>query len=296
MRKILIFLFVSIGIISCSTVVDFDIPFDKPKVVTNGLFSADSLWQFQITYSKNILDIAPGSFFQPVSNATINILDKNGELIETITSSADKNFGYSYKGKTKPMAGQSYSIEVATNNQPLLRSSSKAPMPVPIISVVTDSSGVVSDGLVKMKITFKDPATEKNFYTVKIIEDAQFVLNNDTLSITQELYFDVVEQSLSVNETGLEKLINDNLFNGKEHTFDLQIYHRSYSYGTQVSEQHVRVLLLNVSEEYYKYFTTKSLQEYTNGDPFAQPVQVFTNIENGLGIFAGYSQSVVELN
>jgi hypothetical protein len=295
MRKILVFLFISVGIIACTTVVDFDIPLDEPKIVTNGLFSPDSLWQFQVTSSKNILDVTPGSFFQSVSNATITVYDQNGEPIETITGSADKNFVYSYKGKTKPMADQLYSIEVAINNQSLLLSSGKAPMPIPITSVVADSSAFASDGKVKMKITFKDPVTEKNFYTVKIVEDAQFIFNNDTLSLTQELYYDVVEQSLNVNGTGLEQLINDNFFNGKEHTFDLKIYPRSHSFGTQILEQHVRVFLLNVSEEYYKYFTTKSLQEYTNGDPFAQPVQVFNNIEGGLGIFAGYSQSVVEL-
>jgi hypothetical protein len=295
MRKILVFLFISVGIIACTTVVDFDIPLDEPKIVTNGLFSPDSLWQFQVTSSKNILDVTPGSFFQPVSNATITVYDQNGEPIETITGSADKNFVYSYKGKTKPMAGQLYSIEVAISNQPLLRSVGKAPIPVPITSVVADSSVFASDGKVKMKITFKDPVTEKNFYTVKIIEEAKFIYNNDTLSITQEIFYEVVEQSLNVNETGLEKLINDNLFNGKEHTFNLQLYNRQYWFGSEVIEQHVRVLLLNVSDEYYKYFTTKSLQEYTNGDPFAQPVQVFNNIEGGLGIFAGYSQSVVEL-
>jgi hypothetical protein len=49
--------------------------------------------------------------------------------------------------------------------------------------------------------------------------------------------------------------------------------------------------LRSISKEYYDYQT--SLNEYWNadGNPFAQPVQVFTNIENGFGIFAGFGKS-----
>jgi len=47
--------------------------------------------------------------------------------------------------------------------------------------------------------------------------------------------------------------------------------------------------LSSVSEDYYKYNVTLAKYEQTQGDPFAQPVQVYSNIENGFGIFGGYS-------
>lgn len=52
----------------------------------------------------------------------------------------------------------------------------------------------------------------------------------------------------------------------------------------------LHVLLRTVTEEYYDYFYTRDLQASVENNPFAQPVQVFDNIEGGLGIFAGYSQ------
>jgi hypothetical protein len=42
------------------------------------------------------------------------------------------------------------------------------------------------------------------------------------------------------------------------------------------------------------YFYKKSVMQSFDGqlDPFAEPVQVYSNIQNGVGIFAGASVSV----
>jgi len=56
-------------------------------------------------------------------------------------------------------------------------------------------------------------------------------------------------------------------------------------------ELEVVVALRNVTREYFLYKT--SLEKYfeKEGNPFAEPVNVFTNIENGLGIFTGFAQT-----
>ena len=57
----------------------------------------------------------------------------------------------------------------------------------------------------------------------------------------------------------------------------------------------LHVLLRTTTEEYYNYNYTRDLQASVESNPFAQPVQVFDNIEGGLGIFAGYSQTEKEV-
>ncbi len=294
MKKYFVFLMFTMGAMACTTVVDFDIPLEKPWVVVNSLFSPDSVWLVQLTYSKNILDTSPGSNFTPVGNAVVTILDPNNQVIETITPSSDKFNHVLYKGKTKPMPGQSYRVQVAIKNEPVLQAANKVPTHVPITSIEIDSSGVVDDEPIEMNISFKDPVSEKNYYTIKIIEDAFYIANQDTVWYTREIYFEVVTQSLTSNENGLEKLINDTHFDGKEYTLHLKVHNRNL-YGPKVVPGSTRLILFSITEEYYRYFNTKILQESTSYDPFAQPVQVFTNVENGLGIFAGYSASVVGL-
>lgn len=285
---------------ACTTVVDFDIPLNKPTVVVNSLFTPDSTWQVQVSYSNSILNVSPGSHFQPAGNAIVTILDSNNQVIEILSGHSDKYHLYSYQGQTKPLSGRSYTVQVAINDEPILKAMNKVPTQVPIASVQIDSSRFKSDGEpIDMDIDFIDPADEKNYYQIKIIEDAVYVVNNDTVLLTQELYFKRVEQTLANEitdeESGPEKLITDNLFDGKNRTVHIKLYRPRFSYSSSIIERHARMVLLSVSEEYYNYFTTKNLQGNSNGDPFAQPVQVFTNVENGLGIFAGYNASVVEL-
>jgi len=49
--------------------------------------------------------------------------------------------------------------------------------------------------------------------------------------------------------------------------------------------------LRTVSEDFYKYKITGSVHDNSSDNPFAQPVNVYKNIDNGFGIFAGYSES-----
>jgi hypothetical protein len=82
-------------------------------------------------------------------------------------------------------------------------------------------------------------------------------------------------------------LLSDILFNGKEfeHSFkDLNGY-----VGKETSST---VILRTISEDYYKYKTTLQQQNHLSGDPFAQPLNIYNNIENGFGVFAGYNESI----
>ena len=52
-------------------------------------------------------------------------------------------------------------------------------------------------------------------------------------------------------------------------------------------------MLRTLSEDQYRYQRTRILQEFSEGDPFSEVVPVYTNVENGFGIFAGYSSDSV---
>ena len=54
--------------------------------------------------------------------------------------------------------------------------------------------------------------------------------------------------------------------------------------------------LKNVSFEYYEYFRTGMKQLEVIEDPFAEPVRIYSNIEGGKGIFAGYNEQVFEVS
>jgi V/A-type H+-transporting ATPase subunit B len=56
----------------------------------------------------------------------------------------------------------------------------------------------------------------------------------------------------------------------------------------------IQVQLQNISPSYYLYL--KTFSEYSNSiDFFSEPIQVFSNVSGGIGIFGAYSSNVIEL-
>jgi hypothetical protein len=47
--------------------------------------------------------------------------------------------------------------------------------------------------------------------------------------------------------------------------------------------------ITSCSSQYYRYVNSLELYNESDGNPFAEPVQLYNNISNGYGIFAGAS-------
>ena len=54
--------------------------------------------------------------------------------------------------------------------------------------------------------------------------------------------------------------------------------------------------ILHISETYYEYLKTPRLHDETADNPFAEPLGVLGHVENGYGIFAGYSSRTFEFD
>jgi hypothetical protein len=56
----------------------------------------------------------------------------------------------------------------------------------------------------------------------------------------------------------------------------------------------LQLSLLNIDVNYYKYYM--SLHNYSDDNPFAEPSLIYTNVQNGLGIFASYQEYITTVN
>lgn len=54
--------------------------------------------------------------------------------------------------------------------------------------------------------------------------------------------------------------------------------------------------VVGMSEDYYKYQETYIKQLINQNNPFSSPIEVHSNIKNGIGIFAGYNRQMVHLH
>ncbi len=287
-------LFVLIIIASgCTNTLDVDIERRKPMICVNSEFNADSTWNVSVTRTRNILDDLSTTDFDPVPDAVVTLTDNQGNIIERLDWSPGVSGQYAsaYRGTTKPQAGQNYRLRVEVPGEEVVDAESYVPVTIPIDEVQVDSTAFGTDE-VKVSVVLTDPGGQPNYYAVKILRSTYYVLNDDTVRFLEDVRFDPIDPAFQdYFSTDVSSIFNDRLFDGKSFRFEGKV--RS-SVGTGTKPEH-HVMLLTLSGEYYEYLTTKNLQNDRNDDPFAQPVQVFSNINNGVGIFAGFSMFVVTL-
>src|SRR5436190_19870299 len=269
----------------CELIVDIDVPFEHPSLVVNSFFNSDSLWTATVTLNRHVLNDNP---FQKVNNALVIIYD-DGNPIDTLIS---KGGGLYQSDTGKPAIEKNYQIKVSADNYEAILGQSMAPMPAQILSVDMKRTEGTFDHPPYNAFTlkFKDEPGIKNFYQILLETESEYI-DPFTYEIQTRRYQTQIES----NDPGLQGenqdtsnglLIKDVLFDGKEAELSFKTINADVSFKASVI-----LTLRSVSEDYYKYKTTSQLQSNTAGDPFAQPVNVYNNIENGFGIFAGYNQS-----
>ncbi len=95
-------------------------------------------------------------------------------------------------------------------------------------------------------------------------------------------------------------IFSDNLFDGENKKISLETEESFGSYfGVDFLNDFVSTAIQlkygTVSRDFALYQKSALFQSYNEGNFFAEPIQVYTNVENGFGIFAGYSFNTLDI-
>ncbi len=273
MRRIVILLFIFIATVSCEKFLDMEIPDKGRKMVLNCFFNDNDTLIVDLSKSVFILD---NSNFNPIKKATVNIFE-NSNLVATCTEFE----GGKYKAiGFIPQKEKKYKIEVIQEGD-TLTSISTIPSNVPFSIVDTSVYSRDYESYFRVKLSLNDPAGVKNYYMINFsLENTMDLYENNESYIYFSSEDKVIETFYESNA-----VFSDDLFNGKTKniTFDLSIY----DFWNDTNK--LKITLYSLSEEMYLYIVSLMAQQETSFSPFAEPVIVFNNIQNGYGIFAGYS-------
>ena len=155
-----------------------------------------------------------------------------------------------------------------------------------------------SDGalykVLKCNISFTDPFFTDNYYQLVIIQERW----EDTGG--NEKYFREVVDYIkddpvfySHNQEGallegldFQGLFTDELIHG---TYKLQCLVPSSYYELSPSDKKIKLTfyLYHHTIDYYRYFRTKLTSDYYNGVPIFEPVNIYSNVTNGIGLVSG---------
>lgn len=279
---------------ACEKIIDIDIPETERKIVLNGLINPDSLVEVNISRSMSVLD---DNKFVFLENAIVSLYEndsKKGDL------------KYMGSGNYKlpdfyPSSGFSYRLEVESSGLKSVSALTELLPPVPISEIDTSSiEDSWGNNSLKLSFSLQDPP-EENYYAIslnvthRVFDYEKFELT-DSMT-TYRLYFEFLTtgqggvQDLLVEDNAIvyfnEKVfMADHLFNGKEFNMDLSV---GKYFFMEVDTVWIDVNVDHVSKPYYLYAASIIKYNRTYGNPFSEPVSVYTNVENGLGIFTGYS-------
>ena len=291
MKKLFYIVFI-LSIISCEKVIPFDENQTTPKMVVNGIFQSDTTWRIHVSSSKSVIDSAS---FNNVVNASVFIEDDNGNIIDELAH--DTN-GF-YIGNTIPQENFTYNLSIIHPTLDDITSRNEVPSIINLIGIDTATSYSNGEKYLDLTVNFEDPVDASNYYLVEtyVIGLGLEIENGDTL----ESEIDTSRAFMLLNDEVFQDggspwkdqgLFNDLLFNGQTKSLEISIPNNEWSWGEAGyiwSYRYIglRFYLYNISQDYYYYRRSLELYNQTSGNPFAQPVQVFSNIQNGFGIFAG---------
>lgn len=306
MKNFLYFFTLIILFTSCDIVVDLDIPEHERVLVVNSILTTDSMINASISHSLGAFDASSISY---VNNATVEVYEDGillGEMDEqaslSYNSSGELDSTYAYNFNQNPVAGKIYSYEIVHPDYEAVRAETTVPAAVKLnVNDLTLLSEEDYEKHFRVRFSFND-APEDNFYRLRLryqneyYDGFDYFESNDASMISS-----AGVQSDGATFYGDEALFDDDMFNGTEKEISIDFFdYNKFFWGEEPDydfETEYTLELTSVSESYYIYI--RSLRaHYDNQDQFifaGEPVQVFTNIENGLGVLGSMSLDTVLL-
>lgn len=321
-KYILPILIISFLTLACDKTIEFNGEITSPMLVVSSFVTPDSVIKAEVTKSRFFLD--EGYEFDRVTNAGFNLY-VNGSLKEKLVHTGSGIYLSGYK----PHPGEEIKIEVSAPGFSTVSGTSVIPAQPVILKVDTSSvtekqyligykeyNGTEKDTLseymyrkISFRVKFTDDGTVKNFYRLLVRKRTYYEYEFfDTYLFNFE---DIVFGNKQTNDIGSlfefsrnnynYDTFTDDLFNGKEYDLKFsaffvmdQIDYNGYDsqFRKEVRSTYF-IYLQQISPDYYLYARSSSAARNLSGNPFTEPVQIHSNIKNGIGVLGSYTSSPV---
>ncbi len=304
MKIFYISLLSSIILTACVKQIDYIVDESDKQPVVNCFFTNDTCFILHLSKTQTINDSADNNF---IPNADLTIFSDNKTYSLQYIDSGK------YFSNFNPNINKPYFLDVKFENFHLT-SDNIIPKPSKIISVDSFFKSGYSfedkSNFFTVNIKIIDNHNEDNFYELVIQNKNVYYSEyyNETVYIYKDSYFPTDQVPAIANETqcfshsGL--FFKDN-FITTDSIIEIPINFNINSpmicnNGNCIAEGSFYFILKTVSKDYYLYYksifmareifnTAGTINSLTNLSFTNKPIKIYSNINNGQGIFAGYS-------
>lgn len=314
MKKLFLYLSLCICLQLAACVKKYDFgtyPYIRKPVVMS-IINPDSLIKVKVYWNK---PTGLEKNFEMIDGATVEVLEEGVSLFKGETTNGIA------KSTKYPCAGKSYSLKVHIEGEPEITASTEIPMPANIEYKVREKNGgkyhsyIAADvssitlpdnapaALIYALYDFDNPEIDVP-YSICLYSNCSFL---DPINSTTDPMDAILRESNIVYEGQSIRIKRSSLDLATPFTFSFainwikEIYDSSQENWWENIEtyyaQNAIVHIISPSSDYDRFERTayKQWRIAWEGSPFApDPVSVYSNINNGVGIFAGYSITEVK--
>lgn len=276
-KSVLLFLGALFIFASCEEMMsDVNIPSSVPKLVVTGYLSTvDDTITITVQKSRPLYvpSTAWGNPYPPLTNALVTISDGSNTVILPYDAFTGN---YRIPATAMPvLAGTSYFLSVTTPDGNSATSSCRVPQGTAPEVEITGIDTINQNGGILKKVSFRFLDLPGNGQYYGISAGSYYGYDIDTNPAFYPIDF----------EHG-DPFVSDK---NKEGEY--------FSYRTQEIDEYrtnsnLYISLLITDENYFNFH--RSLNSFQGDNPFAEPTTIFTNIQGGLGVFAGVNGKVSE--
>ena len=309
---------ISLLLISCQEEITLDLPNSQDKIVVEGSIENGFPPIVILTKNQGYFDeFNPDEFYiNNVDSIKIWYIDEGGvtinrnlelftDFVSPITgdpiplytvadldTSNANNYDFSEVGRT-------YYLEIKWNNQ-IITSSTTIPEVTPLDCLwVEKSENSEEEYEYDIRALYSDPADQDNFILLKSKRIQHFEYK-DSLECQAK---DRPDNSHKLIDAGSDILINGQSFetyfprpkdsgnpfpDGNYNAYHTEICEED---TLEFKEDIVLIKYCQIDEPSLKFWRGLVRQVGTNGNPFAEPLNLVSNVTNGLGIFTGYGSA-----
>jgi hypothetical protein len=301
MKKITFILLITMLILSCESLVeDFKIKSPKDKITLVGYAYADSIPAFYLTPNLALDDPA---LFPPIENAEVELF-MNGETAGML--SLDDSGWFSTNNLTF-MPGNNYRINASAAGYPDITADFEVPL-IPEASLI-DTNLIIEQYpdcpdcgkmySLEYNISFNNLPEVDEYYSVEVVPAITLIESyyNSTFYMSSNAPYiettrvngdDYTNRAAGEEAWGDGFYFSDKTLANGQNTliFSVELsnmYDVTDGYG-------LRLIFKKIDENMFEYARSKGRNSNASDNPFVQPVTIYSNIENGLGLVTGSSE------
>lgn len=333
MKRLLPLLSLLALLAACEKDIEFDGALTEPMLVLNAVAQPDTTLAVQVTESRFFLSSL--DTFTTVKNATVALF-VNGSFLENCAHSDNGLYVSTYRlaegdhiRLSVAVPGlHTISAETMIPMRPVIEridTSLSITEAYPIYygyydpetqSYTGDTTGWNIHSRIKVTLTFKDKDQQADYYRLVVKRQRNYYQEG----FYEQVWFTKDDIVFGETETGMGDILDmgsynyygtftDELFDGRSYplTFSLDewtyVSNEDYNGGrmpkdsTDASLEDTEPYIIELQaleKSYYLYLLTSSA--YDPYSPFAEPVQIHTNVEHGIGILGGYAGRSLKLS